>query len=281
LAVTRLVLRFPMATLAAAVGLAAVCGVLTATQLTYKSSRLDLLNPKSDYNRLWLEYIDEFGDEDDAVLVVEGASRDSVVPVLVELSAALGQEKRLFHAILHEVDLTKIRAKGLHYLSVEELQSVNGFLDNALAIAGGEWSQLQVGKLTTGYLQQLVAASRGVPGLDATAALKQLEALTDGLVAAFGPTPRYQSPWLGMPSSLSTLSELGTEYLVAREGKLGFVLLRLTVGKEEFTRGSEAVDALRQLIAQTRLRHPDISIGLTGLPIMENDEMRASQSSMY
>ncbi len=280
IALTRLTLRFPMATLAIAVGLAVFCGVLTATRLNYKSSRLDLLNPKSDYNRLWIEYIDEFGDEDDAVIVVEGESRDRVVPVLVELSATLSQEKRLFHAILHEVDLTKIRAKGLHYLSAEELQKVNGFLSGALAIAGGEWSQLQVGKLATGYVQQLVAANHGVQGLDATAALQQLEALTDGLVAAFSPTQRYQSPWLGMPASLSTLSELGTEYLVAREGKLGFVLLRLTVGKDEFARGNEAIDALRQLIAQTCARHPEVKIGLTGLPIMENDEMRASQSSM-
>jgi hypothetical protein len=37
---------------------------------------------------------------------------------------------------------------------------------------------------------------------------------------------------------------------------------------------------LRELIAQTAARHPETKIGLTGLPIMENDEMRASQSSM-
>ncbi len=80
LAITRVVLRFPVTTLALAVGLSAICVVYTVGHLGYKSSRLDLLNPNSDHNRLWIEYVKEFGDEDDAVVVVEGASRDQVVP---------------------------------------------------------------------------------------------------------------------------------------------------------------------------------------------------------
>jgi uncharacterized protein len=278
---TRLVLRFPTTTLAISVGLAVVSIVYTVGHLGYKSSRLDLLNPKSDYNRLWIDYINEFGDEDDAVIVVEGGGRDQVVPVLEELSASLGREKRLFHAILHEVDLTKIRAKGLHYLPADQLQMIDHFLDEAVPIAGGDWSRLQVGKLVGGLAQMLQAATAGVQGLDLNFALGQLDQTVDSLQAQFGAEPHYQSPWPGMPASLSTLSELSSEYLIAKEGQLGFVLLRISVGKEEFARGSEAVDALRDLIAETELRHPDVKLGLTGLPIMENDEMRASQSSMF
>ena len=100
-------------------------------KLGYRTSRLDLLNPKSDYNRLWIEYIEEFGDEDDAVVVVEGAGREQVVPVLEELSTALAREDRLFHAVLHEVDLGKIRSKGLHYLSPEELLGIERLLERA------------------------------------------------------------------------------------------------------------------------------------------------------
>ena len=39
--------------------------------------------------------------------------------------------------------------------------------------------------------------------------------------------------------------------------------------------------ALRELIAQSQARHPDVKIGLTGLPVMENDEMLSSQTSMF
>src|SRR5262245_49122579 len=106
--VTGLLLKFPVVALCAAVGLAIAAVILTTTGLGYKSSRLDLLNPRSDYNRLWIEYINEFGNEDDAVVVVEGASRDAVVPVLQEISTQLSREQNLFHAVLHEVDLSKI-----------------------------------------------------------------------------------------------------------------------------------------------------------------------------
>ena len=91
-AITRIVLRFPVTTLALAVGLAGICVLYSATHLGYRSSRLALLNPKNDYNKLWIDYIHEFGDEDDAVVVVEGAGHDQVVPVLVELSAALSRQ---------------------------------------------------------------------------------------------------------------------------------------------------------------------------------------------
>ena len=86
---TRLILAYPVATIALAIGFALVALCLSWTRLGYRTSRLDLVNPKSDYNRLWLEYIKEFGEADDAVIVVEGAGREQVVPVLEELSTAL------------------------------------------------------------------------------------------------------------------------------------------------------------------------------------------------
>ena len=279
--ITRIVLRFPVATVALAIALSGVCFVYSYTHLGYKSSRLDLLNPKSDHNRLWIEYVNEFGDEDDAVIVVEGPGRDQVVPVLVELSASLGREKRLFHAILHEVDLSAIRAKGLHYLPVGELQTIDHFLTQAVAITGGEWSNLQVGKQLAGLTRMLQAAVAGAPGIDLAQTLGQMEHTADSLAASFEPNSHYQSPWPGMPAAVSTLSELGTEYLVAKEGRLGFVLLRIAVGKDELARGTESITALRELIADSAARHPDVKIGLTGLPIMENDEMRSSESSMF
>ncbi len=281
LAITRLVLRFPVFTISLAVGLSVACAVYAYLNLSYKTNRLDLLNPKSDHNRLWIDYVKEFGDEDDAVIVVEGANRDQVVPVLEELSTALSRETRLFHAVLHEVDLSKIRAKGLHYLTADQLQGISHDLDEAVPIADGDWSRLQVGKVIGGYSQMLQAAANGVKGIDPAFALGRLDRTINSLLAQFAAQPHYQSPLPNMPDALAVLSELGTEYFVAKEGRIGFVLLRIAVAKDEkLARGSEAVHSLRELIADTQLRHPGVKIGLTGLPIMENDEMQSSQSSM-
>jgi hopanoid biosynthesis associated RND transporter like protein HpnN len=280
--IAKVVLRFPIATLSIAVGLGIAAVVLSGMSLGYKSSRLDLLNPHSDYNRLWIEYIDEFGREDDAVIVVEGESRHEVVPVLEDLSELLGHERRLFHAVLHEVDLSKIRAKGLHYLSRPELEGMAPFLADSMAIVGGQWSRLQIGAM----IAQLTAehsrpAGHHVAAVVPPGALSELERFTESLLVSLdGRGQRYQSPWPGMPASLATISELSNEYLLADEGRLGFVLLRLAEGSDKLAPCTEAIDALRDCIARLRLQYPDVLIGLTGLPVMENDEMRASQSSM-
>ena len=280
-ATTRLVVRFPVSTVTVGVALACISLFLTGTRLGFHTSRLDLLNPESDYNRLWIEYIREFGDDDDAVVVVEGEGRDQVVPVLQEISQALSRQERLFHAVLHEVDLTAIRSKGLYYLSPEELRGLDRFLAQVAPILSGQWEMLNLGRMTEGLCARLDAANK-TPGDPAGMALDvEAERFSASLLAALGPGGRYQSPWPAMPQSFATLSELSGEYLLTKEGKLGFVILRLAKGSDEFARATEATDALRDLIAQMSARHPETKIGLTGLPIMENDEMRSSQTSMF
>ncbi|MEX2112580.1 MAG: MMPL family transporter [Pirellulales bacterium] len=275
---TRLILAFPVATLAIALLLAGISCYLTATRLGYRTSRMDLLDPKSNYNRLWNEYIDEFGDADDAVVVVEGNSREQVVPVLEELSDALARDASLFHAVLHEVDLGKIRSKGLHYLSAEELVGIERFLDEVGPILAGNWSPLSVGSMAGGLTAQLQATAAQHA---ATIPRDKLARLAGSLHESLAEQGRYVSPWPEMPSTFATLSELNSDYLLTKQGQLGFVLLRLAHGDDSFNRCSEATDALRELIAEVQIRHPQTKIGLTGLPIMENDEMRSSQSSMF
>lgn len=278
---TRVVLDYPVATVALALALAAVGILLTVNGLGYRTSRLDLLNPESDYNRLWIEYINEFGDADDAVVVVEGAGREEVVPVLQEISAVLAREDRLFHAVLHEVDLAKIQAKGLHYLSPDDLLGIEQFVQEVEPILQGDWSRMNLGAMASGMTARLAHEQRtGVA--DRETAIAELTRLSESLQTALTDPRQYRSPWPAMPSSFSTLSELSSEYLLMKDGQLGFVLLRLAADQDEgnFAHGTEPTDRLRSLIAETRARHPEVNIGLTGLPIMENDEMRASQSSM-
>jgi uncharacterized protein len=279
---TRIALRYPAATVALAVALTVVSVAYTWQHLSYRTSRLDLLNPESDYNRLWIDYINEFGEEDDAVVVVEGASREHVVPVLEEISATLAREDRLFHAVLHGVDLGKIRAKGLHYLSPEELLGIEQFLDSVSPIIDeGAWSRLNLGRLLTDVNERLEAAAAQPDAVNPAFIAREAERLTDCMLATLTQKERYRSPWPEMPQSFATLSELNAEYLLTKDGTLGFVLLRLALDDGGFARNSQAVDALRELLAQVNARHPDIKIGLTGLPVMENDEMRSSEASMY
>jgi hopanoid biosynthesis associated RND transporter like protein HpnN len=278
---TRQIVRTPVAVVVVAVAAAVLALLYSASRLGFHTSRLDLLNPESSYNQLWIEYINEFGDADDVVVVVEGESRQQVVPVLEEISKALTREDRLFRAILHEVDLSKIRSKGLHYLNPKELLAIERFLDEAEPIVRGDWARLKLGNITQGMCMRLNQGAAAADPAFREAAQAEVSRLSRSLLEALRPQSRYQSPWPEMPCSIATLSELNSEYLLTCQGRIGFVLLQLAKDdSESFARGSESIDALRDLISQAQAAHPETKIGLTGLPVMENDEMRLSQSAM-
>ena len=291
---TRLCLRAPMAVVLGAVISAVVAGAYTAQSLGYKVSRVDLLDPKSDYNKLWIDYIHEFGEDDDAVVVVEGPTRDRVVRVLEELSREVAQDGERFRSVLHEVDLSKIRAKGLHYLSPADLTAIDQFIERTEPILAGGWMHLKVASMVGGLAGQMVAGTPQTVDRSQTAAGMQepamvsLERYSESLLAgleagrrvADAGTGGYVSPWPRMPESLSTLRDLSSQHLLAKDGQLGFVLLRLAKEKEGFAGASAATDELRRLIKLVAARHADVTIGLTGLPVMEDDEMRTSQQSM-
>jgi len=295
---TRLCLRAPMAIVVGAVISAVAAGVWTAQSLGYKVSGIDLLDPKSDYNKLWIDYIHEFGEDDDAVVVVEGPTREGVVKVLEELSREVARDGKLFRSVLHEVDLSKIRAKGLHYLSPADLTEIDRFIEQTEPIIAGGWAHLKVATMVGGLAGQMVAgpptavirnqSSSGVQnGLQETPLVsleRYSESLLAGLEAGHRPAEAgaggYVSPWPRMPESLTTLRDLSSQHLLAKDGRLGFVLLRLAKEKEGFAGASAATDELRRLIKVVGSRHTDATIGLTGLPVMEDDEMRTSQQSM-
>ena len=63
---TRVCLRHPLTVVMLAILSAVAAGAWTARHLGYKVSRVDLLDPESEYNKLWIDYIREFGEDDDA-----------------------------------------------------------------------------------------------------------------------------------------------------------------------------------------------------------------------
>lgn len=278
---TRWVLKSPHFVLAIAAVLSVFSVYLAMTRLGYRTSRQDLLNPNSEYSQLWVEYIREFGDDDDAVVVVEGPSREVLVPVLEELTNVLDKHDQLFHSVLHEVDLDKIRGKGLHYLEPQQLDGVEGFLNELNPVIGGDWSRLNLGNMTADLCVRMRAVAEHPNSPHAAAIAADARRFSESILSALSESPAYSSPWNSMPQSLSVLSNMRTNYLLMNEGQLGIVLLRLADdSSKSFVPGTEAVDALRDLLSQMEARHPEVEIGLTGLPIMENDEMRAGQTSM-
>ena len=278
---TDLITRFPLATLVLA-GLTALGSIaLTVGKLQFRTSRAELLNPKSDFNRRWIEYTKHFGDKEDVVIVVEGAGPQQVIPAIEDILQALSQRADLFEAVLGKIDLTGIRSKGLYYLGVDELAAIGSQLEQLQPVLRGDWRHLGLASIGGAMLAGPHNASpAGQQQLPANL-LGQMDRLSASLAAAFGQPAEYLSPWPEIGSQYHALAEMQTSYLLENEGRLGFVLLRLADRDESsFARNSASIDALRALLEPIKAARPEVKIGLTGLPIIENDEMRASERSM-
>jgi len=278
---TVLALRFPVAVMVGAAVLAVLSIVLAVVGLEFHTSRLDLIDPESDFNKLWLDYVEEFGSADDVVVVVEGRSRGEVVPVLDEVARALKREDRYFCGVLHKIEPAGIRSKGLHYASPRDLAALEQFVLETRPIVAGRWTHLGVGSMAAAMQGRLIAARSDPSGGASRRLGVEAERLTASLQNAMAADGRYVSPWPEMPQIAATSSQFNTEYLLANEGRLGFVLLQLVQDEGGgFARGTEAIETLRSLVAMIGARRPEVEIGLTGLPVIENDEMRTSQADM-
>ena len=109
----------------------------------------------------------------------------------------------------------------------------------------------------------------------------ELPRVMKGLAAALGQAGPYKSPWPEMSFSSPLAAEAASMRLISDDGRMGFVLLRfLEEDRQSFAQNSESIKALRQLTAEVQSQHPGTKIGLTGLPIIEYDEMRSSEKSM-
>ena len=282
---TWLALRFPMATVVLGVAAAVVSLYLAQTRLGFRTSRADLLSPKSDFNRLWVNYTKAFGSAEDVIVVVEAAGHEQVTPVIDELADDLHRETRLWNTVLHKIDLEKLRSKGLYYLKAEELAGVEQFLDRFAPVISGNWSQMNLGSMAAemGQTLQCLQSPQAVdPQFQAQsqAAAKQIAAFFDSLVLALGDSAKYQSPFPDMADKMGR-DQPQAQYLLAKQGRMGFIQLKLAAAhNDSFTGNNDAVNALHRIVDRARTRHPDLLIGLTGLPIIEHDEMSSSESSM-
>ena len=279
---TRLILRFPRTFIAAALAFAPVATAYSTLRLGYRASRVDLVNPHSEYNRLWSRYAAEFGNLDDAVMVVEGKSRDEIISAIDDLAAELARADRLFRSVLHRVDLDKLRAKGLYYLPVEQLPRIDQQFSESRADPG----------------RRLVPAEPGPDGPSACSTDSFGRAAAERRTGGRGRGRRASSMHSDQPGGdaqpravplsvadahrrTAVLAEFTKLYLISPDGRYGFITTQLQPAQDVFNPGGESAAALRRIVAETRSRHRDVKIGLTGLPIMEDDEMHASQSSMF
>ncbi len=272
------------------------CGVYTSRNLQFKSDRADLIDPSADFQQRWLNYTKSFGDSSDIVVVVEAKSSDVITPVLDELGQRLKHEDEFFRNVLFKVEHDHLRRKGLQFLSTQQLEVCLTQLNEMRPVIQGDWEQINLETVLSQLLRRMyllklaVAAGQETsnplgqsPGQLMQMIGQHVTALATSMSHALKNPEDKRNPWPQLVSVDSNLAEAATRptYLLNDRGTQGFLQLAPVIDKQDFNGGATiAINRLREIIAEVKREHPYVKIGLTGIPVLEYDEMTRSQSDM-
>ena len=275
--------RRPALTLALAGLLCAACIGYSYFHLGFKTDRSDLIDPRADYQKRWLSYTEQFGNVDDMVFVVESEQPEVIKQALDDLGGQLERETEMFANVQYKVDTTQLRHKGLQYQSPAELEMVLGRLEQLSPILRGRWNLFSLKQISQGIRYQLQNAQQA-PDAAATAEplFQQTRRLTSSLLQ-YVETNEFVSPMPDMIALDEKEREAATQarYFLNDKGTLGFLLVQPKIRKAAFEGAAESIDRARVLQREISERYPAATLGLTGIPVLESDEMRSSQESMF
>jgi hopanoid biosynthesis associated RND transporter like protein HpnN len=260
------VARHPRAVLAAALALTVASVAVACLRLGYHTQRNDLLSAGKPCQQRWQKYLDAFGNDDDLVVVAEGTDPDRMKAALDAVAEGLKRRPDLFDRVFHTVDLTPLRDRAILHLPADELDAVAarvGRMEPLLGPLGPvAWRMLSV--------QSLLGGAAADPDL-----LAQLPAVLASAAAAVRDSAAYRNPWVVSAGGRDALS--APRYLFTPDGSLALLTCRPRT-TASFTPAREANAAARAVLADVGPRFPGVSLGLTGLPVLETDEMELSEA---
>lgn len=273
----------PYIVLTVCVTLAVAAGIYSWLGLTMKNSRADLIDPRTDYQRRWIHYTEAFGGSSDLVVLVEADRPDTIRQVLEDLGQRVEQQSELFRNVLYKIDTSRLRSKGLQYLSPEQLRQLQSRMLRFGGVIRRHGDPLELSAQLAGMNEQLtgtVAETENVAVLANDASLQQIAAIASSLADFAQPPHEYHSPWRQMvPPEFEQMAGDAVQYTLNEHQTMGFLLAQPVSGQKG--KGlSKPIAQMRSLIADTQANWPQARLSLTGIPVLEADEMASSQRSM-
>lgn len=275
--------RRPRLVLLACLGLVAASIVVAYQKLEYHTQRNDLLSARKECQQRWQKYVDVFGDDDDMVVVVEGRDRPAMEQALDTIAAKVKSQPERFDRVFHKADLRHLHDRAMLYLPKAELDAIHDRLERMDPLLGRfapvAWQMLSLQTLLSkaSVILKDQAAGKNLPATDRDL-LSQLPAVARSAAETLRHPDGYHNPW-GIAAAMSgpTMAPLAQpQYAFTPDGSLGLLVCRPRKENDSFTPAKEANAAMRSILADMREQYPTLKFGLTGLPVLETDEMALS-----
>ena len=279
----RLVIASPRGTLAWVACSCVICLTGAFFKLEFKTDRADLIDSQADFQKRWLSFAEEFGESADVVVVVESSDASAIRAALDDVGLQLEQDTANFARVQWKFDPAALRSKGLQYLTPSTLADALTELKHfSPIIKSGRWGLITLPNYADRLSRHLAdAAKRGNEPVVQTD-LQQAARLSASLAGFLQDPAAFQSPWPEVvPAEAGAeIALMETHYNINDHGTMGFILAVPTHSDEDFSGGSPSIKRLREIVTENQASHPDVTMGITGIPVLEADEMSKSQADM-
>jgi uncharacterized protein len=269
-----LVLRRPRLFLWPQFLLAAACVAFTALHLQFDTNRDNLVGSDQQNHRNFLQFKQEFTQQDDLVVVVESEDAEKNRQFVERIGAKLEAETNLFTDVFYKGDLKMMGRKALLFVTEDDLGEMQKMLHDYAPFIR---QFARTTNLTSffGMVNTQFRTARQEENAQNDSLIKALPALQGIVAQARQGLERPGSP----PSpGVTALFGGGDEaqqqiYITFDKGRL--YLCTAHARQDELN--PAAVEELRRLVEETRAEVPGVNAGLTGEPVLEHDEMEQSQ----
>lgn len=284
--------RYSLLVIAASLILAILSLWVTSQKLTFKTGRGDLVAKGLPYVKLYKNYRAQFEDLSGMVVVVEGETPADMSGFAEALEKKLQAQPHLFSKVVYKIDTSYFRSRFLLYLDQYELETLTRKLEDhqdfleSVNIAPGLHPLLSSinAEISSGMVDSLLTDFLGgeeesEENIEDEADLRLLIRLLEEMIRFLTGETSYRSPWQALfKGGDESLREQG--YMVSKNGELLFVLIVPNDDETSFTGYKNAVEQVRQVIAETRKDFPGVTVGLTGEDVISSDEMVTTQSDV-
>ena len=270
-----------MATVLIAILMAIVSVVYALQSLTFATSTRSLLPPGRPYVERYTQYEREFGDLDSIAIVVDAPSLPEATIYANRLVRQLRADNIPLKRIAYRIDPKQFEGRGLLYLSKERLANIRDAVFDYQEFMEAFAARPTLDQLAEGMATQIATAfvSNFIDlGLSEGKGAADLKFVQD-LVALIGsrlerPGP-YKSPF-GTLFAVPGADNPGAGYFLSEDQRLLFILAEPESQRGSFTGDQRAIEGIRGVIATLKREFPDIAVGVTGKPALQNDEMVAA-----
>lgn len=270
--------RYPLLVLLVAVLLSSVSVYYTYGNLKFLTGRDDLMPKHSDFHRNYREFRQEFGDREEIVVVMESQQSAQTIQFGAELAGRLAQRPDLFKEVFFPAGLPFFQKNGMLFLSTAELKRLRENLAKVQPVLGDLAAAPSVQTLFTSLTARMESYMMGEPG--AEGAEEQRASLTFMLDRLGSGLERFARQGGGFSlEEFFTGGEANGESSLEKASRMQVITIVPVKNPGSFVPAERAITAVRNELKalQAKPAFKGVQVGLTGVPVLEYEEMATSQ----